>query len=542
MKKIIALLKINKGANRPFIIAYLIGLLNMMALMIPARILKMIIDAIKSGERAMLENTIVYAAIGAVVSISFIYLKEMTLAYAINGSEKNIQVKLLEHLFAMKKEKFQNWNSGELLTRLTLNTPQAVNLGFTCLNDMIIGPMGLVMLLSYMYLLSPTLMGALIIYNIITLGITTFSGKGLKSVGTERVELYDKGNSQLMDLLNNAMTIRLSHNRDFFRHLFMNGEKDISRINQKSLMTFHLFTEFIWLMKKIAEIALLFGLGGWLVHRGRIDIAVIASYTLLSDVFTKVLKLTVNSVLNLGQATPHIDVIEEFMTEEIESTSLSLPPIANAGGIQFEDVSFRFKDRIILSSVSFTLEPGDKVMITGGNGQGKSTLLNLISGLYRPCEGEIYYDAIPGSALDAGQIAGAMAYIPQEPHIINDDYSTNLSLGIKSNTSRVREIMDALSLNHRINNKPKTYSRGEKQRLTIGRALYRSSIVPLIIGDEIFANIDPENRERIITLLAESFRDKTVILVCHESNSFPFNKELRLENGRVELISRGVRL
>jgi ABC-type multidrug transport system fused ATPase/permease subunit len=542
VRKIIILLKLNKGANRPFIIAYLTGFINMIVIMIPARILKMIVDVIKSGDKEKLENIIIYAAVGSVVSVSFIYLKEMTLARAINGSEKNIQVKLLEHLFSMKKEKFQSWNSGELMTRLTENTPQAVNLGFTCLYNLITGPMGLILLLSYMYILSPALMAALLIYNLITLTVTTLSGKGLKSVGTERVELYDRGNRQLMDLLNNAMTIRLSPNKEFFSHLFMNGEQEISRINQKSLLNFHLFAEFIWLMKKIAEIALLFGLGGWLVKQGRIDIAVIASYTLLSDVFTKVLKLTVNSILNLGQATPHINAIEDFMAEEIESTFPSRPPINYTGGIRFEDLSFHFKDRTILNKVSFSLEGGDKVMITGGNGQGKSTLLNLISGLYHPSEGEIYYDEIPGSTLDAEQKAEALAYIPQEPHIIDEDYRTNISLEIKSETSCTREIMEALFLDHRLNNEVKTYSRGEKQRLTIGRALYRSTMVPLIIGDEIFANIDKDNRDKITDMLAHAFKDKTVILVCHERNNFPFNKELHLEEGRVELISRELKV
>ncbi|MDC7223844.1 MAG: ABC transporter ATP-binding protein [Spirochaetales bacterium] len=542
MKKIIALLKLNKGANRPFILAYLTGFLNMIALMIPARILKMIVDAIKSGEREKLEKIILYAAAGALVSVSFVYLKEMTLARAINKSEKNIQIGLLEHLFALKKERFQSWNSGELLTRLTENAPQAVNLGFTCLYDLITGPVGLVLLLSYMYFLSPTLMVALLIYNLITLGITTFSGKGLKSVGTERVELYDRGNRQLMDLLNNAMTIRLSSNREFFSHLFMDREKEISRINQKSLMNYHVFAEFIWMMKKIAEVALLFGLGGWLVHKGRIDIAVIASYTLLSDVFTKVLKLTVNSILNMGQATPHITAIEEFMAEETESLSREIPPIDFRGEVRFDKVSFRYKDRTILDGVNFTLERGDKVMITGGNGQGKSTLLNLISGLYRPVEGEIYYDGIPGSTLRGDQIAGTLAYIPQEPHIMKENYSANISFTKEGETPRTREIMETLSLGHRLENEPETYSRGEKQRLTVGRALYRSPQGPLIIGDEIFANIDRDNRDRITDLLAEAFKEKTVILVCHESNNFPFNKELHLNDGKIELISREVKV
>lgn len=542
MKILIALLKMNKGANRPFLIAYFIGFMNMIALMIPARILKMIIDAIKSADKEMLEETIIYAAIGAVISISFIYFKEISLARAINGSEKNVQVKLLEHLFSMKKEKFQSWNSGEILTRLTENTPQAVTLGFTCLYDLITGPMGLVMLLTYMYYLSPMLMIALVIYNIVTLGITTYSRKRLKGIGTERVELYDRGNRQLMDLLNNAMTIRLSQNRDFFTNLFTRRESEIGRINQKSRVIYHIIAEFIWFMKKIAEIALLFGLGGWLVSKGRIDIAVIASYTLLSDVFTKVLKLTVNSVLNLGKVTPHIEALEGFLAEEIESSPLSLPPIEYSGSIRFKDVSFSFKERTILEKVSFTLEPGDKIMITGGNGQGKSTLLNLLCGLYRPSEGEIYYDSVPGSSLEAEQIAGGLAYIPQEPHIIGEDYRANISLNIESDKIRTREIMEALSLNHLMDNKPGTYSRGEKQRLTIGRALYRSPGVPLIIGDEILANIDRDNKERITSLLSKTFRDKTVILVCHESNNFPFNKELKLKDGKIELISREVRV
>lgn len=542
MRIIITLIRMNKGSNSSFLIAYLVGFMNMIALMIPARILKMIIDIIKSGDSDMLKDVILYACLGTVFSICFIYSKKLTLTRAINSSEQNIQLKLLEHLFAMKKNIFQNWNSGEILTRLTENTPQAVNIGFTCLYDLTTGPMGLILILSYMYFLNPTLMIALVIYNIITIGITTLKGKKLKKIGAKRVELYDKGNNQLMDLLKNSMTIRLSQNSDFFSNLFTSKESDISKINLKALASYHITNEFIWFMKKIAEIALLFGLGGWLAQNGRIDISVIASYTLLSDVFTKVLKLTVNSILNLNKAAPHINAIEKFLEEEIEETSLDIPQIEFSGGIRFENVCFSYKDKVIFNNLNFSIEAGDKTMITGGNGQGKSTLLNLISGLYRPSEGEIYYDDIPGSILSAKQIASMLAYIPQEPQIIKEDYSINIALNTKRDVEHTKKIMKDLSLTHRIENEPSTYSRGEKQRLTIGRALYRESKVPFILGDEIFANIDPENRERIINMLSDVFKDKTVVLVCHERNSFPFNKELKLNNCMIEEMPMEVRV
>ena len=77
------------------------------------------------------------------------------------------------------------------------------------------------------------------------------------------------------------------------------------------------------------------------------------------------------------------------------------------------------------------------------------------------------------------------------------------------------------------------YSQGEKQRLCIGRAFYHIKQDSIILGDEIFSSIDSENRFHIAKQMQQYGQGKTILFVCHETMGIPFDRTIRLENGKI---------
>ena len=165
------------------------------------------------------------------------------------------------------------------------------------------------------------------------------------------------------------------------------------------------------------------------------------------------------------------------------------------------------------------------MLISGPNGQGKSTLLNILVGLYPVETGEVLIS----------QGFEKMVYIPQNPHIFGCNVSQNLQLELK----RIPEsyLLKRVNLFKKMEENPETFSTGEQQRVIIARGIHHGDDAELILCDEMFSNIDKGNAELIVKQITSLWKDKTVIMVCHETIEYPFNKQIIVEDGSARMES-----
>ena len=178
------------------------------------------------------------------------------------------------------------------------------------------------------------------------------------------------------------------------------------------------------------------------------------------------------------------------------------------------------------------------MLITGPNGGGKSTLLNLLCGLYRPERGVIYYGSSDTTLIRLTSLSQNYAYISQEGHILERNLFENIALSDEYNEETVLQVLKQLNIGHIIHTAPTLVSQGEKQRINIGRALYRADSAAVLVGDEIFSNVDKENAVRIADALEQVFDGKTMIFVAHTDMPLKFDKVLTVEGGRVTVKER----
>ncbi len=214
--------------------------------------------------------------------------------------------------------------------------------------------------------------------------------------------------------------------------------------------------------------------------------------------------------------------------------------------IEFKHVTKRYPDSgEALSDVSFRIDRGDLVFLTGHSGAGKSTLLRLIPAIERPSRGEILLDGVAVQNLKERQIP----YLRRKLGLIFQDYRLLNDRSVFENVAlpllitghnphdvgrRVRAALDKVGLLKKEKRLPLALSGGEQQRVGIARAIVHKP--PLILADEPTGNLDPELAEEIMRMFRE-FNDVgvTVLIASHDMNLVRrfSRRALRLEHGKL---------
>jgi len=193
------------------------------------------------------------------------------------------------------------------------------------------------------------------------------------------------------------------------------------------------------------------------------------------------------------------------------------------GRIELKQVSFRYDARspLVLNSLDLTIEPGQKVAIVGSSGSGKSTLAMLLLGLYRPTSGEIWYDGVPLSQIDPGDLRRQFGVVMQESFIFRDSIRSNIALNRPDlSLERVKAAAFVAALADDIERLPMRYetqvaerglalSGGQRQRLAIARAVAGEPRVLLL--DEATSHLDVATERRVDRNISELQCTRVVI-------------------------------
>ncbi len=207
--------------------------------------------------------------------------------------------------------------------------------------------------------------------------------------------------------------------------------------------------------------------------------------------------------------------------------------------------------RAVLEDVNLDIERGEFVAVTGRSGTGKSTLLNLISGIDVPDSGAIVLDGVDLTAFGERERTlkrrHAVGFVFQFFNLIPTlSVAENLMLPLEligSNRDVARErvttMLERVDLASRAESFPDRLSGGEQQRVAVARALVHEP--DLVLADEPTGNLDAETGRMVLTLLSEMSRDagKTLIIVTHsEEAAARAGRVLRIEDGRIREVSR----
>ena len=220
------------------------------------------------------------------------------------------------------------------------------------------------------------------------------------------------------------------------------------------------------------------------------------------------------------------------------------------GPSKFENVSFKYQDdsKYIFKDINLKLSKTDFVGIYGESGVGKSTFVDILSGLLEPTSGQLLVNdkhKITSSFLSTKDLIG---YVPQNIYLNDESISSNIAFGEKKekidnnlvnyaiNNSKLRNFVDELKLkeNTLIGERGIKISGGQKQRLGIARALYRKS--KILIFDESTSSLDEKTENEFLEIVKNLSQKVLIILISHKPNTLKYcNKIYRITNKSVIL-------
>ncbi len=203
--------------------------------------------------------------------------------------------------------------------------------------------------------------------------------------------------------------------------------------------------------------------------------------------------------------------------------------IFKEGKIEFRNVYFSFKDKVILEDFSLIINPNEKIAIVGFSGSGKTTLIFLILRMYTPDSGSIYIDGQDIKYVDKELLYKIFSVILQENNILDRSILENIIYGNNDCVIDKDRLRDSIQLScldefkEDIENSlcnsgisSKVLSGGQKQRISIARALYKEANIFLL--DEPTSSLDPITEDNIINSIKKATLNKTMIIITHKLN------------------------
>ncbi|MFN6113855.1 MAG: ABC transporter ATP-binding protein [Bacteroidota bacterium] len=237
------------------------------------------------------------------------------------------------------------------------------------------------------------------------------------------------------------------------------------------------------------------------------------------------------------------NVAAALATKPSIKTGTAEPP-AQLPVLEASNVSFSYADREVLSNVSFTIHPGEKVALVGASGSGKSTALDLIMRFYDPSSGSIRINGTDVRTLDLGAYRRLFGVVSQESLLFNDTIARNIALGDDEvDMERVQMAARIAHADGFVRETPNGYetvigdrgvriSGGQRQRSAIARALYRQP--QILLFDEATSALDTESERLVQGAIDDALVGRTALIVAHRlSTIVNADRILVFDNGHI---------
>lgn len=192
--------------------------------------------------------------------------------------------------------------------------------------------------------------------------------------------------------------------------------------------------------------------------------------------------------------------------------------------VRMEHITFSYLEEPVLRDVSLDIQAGEKVALVGASGGGKSTLVQVILGMYPPQRGHLYFDGVPVEEIGLDVVRDNVATVLQHPAMLNDTVRANLTLGRTLHDEQLWTALEVAQLRdivadmpHRldtiIGNDGVRLSGGQQQRLAIARMILSDPKV--VILDEATSALDNETEARLHSALNQYLQKRTTLIIAH---------------------------
>jgi len=506
---------------------------------------KYIIDTIII-EKRINDLFIVIALIVALLIILHLISFEYKLLFFKLNSKTIISIKkkLINKIFKVEKNVRDKNQKGYLLSRIDNDCEQLrsflIDTVINILKDVLTFLVGIIAIFFIHWKLALLSVSLIPFYAVISIYYSKKIREKAKVTFEDRAQMTKQLEQSLsLHQLSSVFNMRLFPVIKFYNKMkiLFRSSLELTKISAKHGM-------FAGFLTGLAPI-LVIGYGGYEIIQGRLTLgSLIAFNSFVGYLFGPTSRL-INVNVQIQQALVALKRVEELFNlpeEEYDKNYVIPNEIAD---YELRSVSFAYEEnKPIFEDLNLKFEQNKKIALVGGSGCGKTTIINLLLGLYNPDKGDIFLNR---EVLTPGQVVAlrkTIALVEQEPMLINESIYENIRFG--NMRASKEEIIKAAQRAHAdefitelekgyqtmIENNGGNLSVGQKQRIAIARALVRNP--KILILDEATSNIDPLSEKYIMDTIYSLPQGMIVIIVAHRLSTVRNCDEIIvLENGKI---------
>ena len=464
---------------------------------------------------------------------------------------------MVERLLSQPLLKIQNRSSQELLYAVTSGV-QNITLGILATGISVISDTALLLVMSIgLVVVDPTTaMFSILIFAILGYFLyKSMSGRAYK-LGFENSRLSVKSNEEILEVLSSYREALVRNRREYYARSISKTRIEISN----TLAEIQFMPN---ISKYMIEISIVFG--AVIISMAQFilqdSIHAIATLTVFLAAGTRiapaVMRLQQGAIQirsGIGSATPTLDLVAalaDSKTLDSIDDNLDLAHTGFEPELKLLNVSFTYPsgDVPALSGISMNVATGALIALVGSSGAGKTTLVDILLGIFPPNEGTVLISGL--SPLDAiAKWPGALAYVPQDVLIVNGSIRENLSIGFPLEIAtdelcwraleiaQLKEHMQMLpkGLDQEVGERGAKISGGQRQRLGIARAMFTQP--KLLVLDEATSSLDGQTESDISDAIKFLKGEVTVVMIAHRLSTVR-NADLVIYMDKGKILAQG---
>lgn len=526
-----------KQHKRLLVIAIILATINQVFSLLDPQVFRLLIDNYASKGNQIPSGDFIKGVLwlmGAYIGVALVSRVAKNFQdYYVNVIVQRVGARIygdgIEHAFGLPFAAFEDQRSGELLSKLQKARTDCQTLINNTINLMYLSAVGVTFVIIYAFILN-FWVGLTYLLMIPTVGVSTYYiSRKIKSIQTKIVK-------RTADLA--GSTTETLRNVELVKSLGLESQ-EVGHLNYVNEQILQLELEKIRQVRKLSFIqgTLINGLRAilmftmlYLINQGAITLGEFFSILFYSFFIFNPLAEMGTLATNYQEARASMENLQEVLKTPIEEKPENPINAGTLNSLKFEDVSFGYQsvDHLALEKISFELTNGRTIAFAGPTGSGKTTIIKLIVGLYKPSQGQIKYNDISIDQIDLELARKQFGFVSQDTQLFAGTIRENM-LFVEPKASD-EEIINSLKsasalpiiergdkgLDTRIGEGGLKLSGGEKQRLAIARALLRKPDV--LIFDEATSALDSLTEESI-THTIKSIKDQRpeliTVMVAH---------------------------
>ena len=458
---------------------------------------------------------------------------------------EDIRMMVFSQLQALSLRYFHNKKSGDLLSRLTLDTNEVKVAIVEAMNDAIIKPLQFICAIAALVYLSlqteefSFIIICLVICALCMVPVRFISKKLLKRAKSLQ-KLSGEITASITESLQSPKEIK-SYNLE--NRVIEKFRRDTQSVFYNQLKV----VKYSNILNPLNEFLGACGVGIAIAYLGLKGVnfeEVVPLLAALHMSYDPVKKMG-GILAQIQKGLASLERLEEIMLEKNEIDDPIIPvPFKENSGIEFKNINFAYETNLVLQNINLSVNQGDVIALVGPSGSGKSTFVQLIPRFFDPTDGEILISGFSLKRYKKSNLRSFISIVSQDTVLFNENIYENIRIG-KENATK-EEIINAAKLAHahdfiemlsdgyetEVGEKGTRLSGGQKQRISIARAILKDS--PILILDEATSALDTESEAKIQMALKEVVKNRTVFMIAHRFSTIGIaNRICVFDNGKI---------